>query len=580
MTDGSHLTRMEKLLLEAARTFNATLEYEELIERVLRLVMGAVNCEAALVFRVDHSRTDMKIRCMKRGDDAMRICFRELGSGVLDWVATYREPMIINDAENNPRTDPQIERQVDVTMRSLLSVPLIGKGQMIGVVEAINKIDGEFTGFDLDMLVGMNNQMAVAIDNAHLYRVVKQEALAKDLLYRIGKKLSGTLELAEVLHEVVDSMKQVVAFDAGAVYVVEPEESEIEALYSVGYDSGVDLRLNIGQGLAGHVAKSGEPVIVPNVRADDRYVNARDATCSEIAVPMLIEERVIGVFNLESDRIGAFDNQALDMLAAFASQAAISIERARLHKSVLESQRLRQQLSIARQIQQTFLPDANPKIVGYDITGWNIPSGEVGGDYYDFIKIVAGQTGIAIADVSGKGIPASLIMAAYRASLIAEIRNNYAIRTICRKVNNLLVESVQPGTFVTAVYGVLDSNNHILTFSNAGHSLPFVLRQSGDVEHLKQGGQAMGVTRDSTYEERPIFLNKGEIVVLYTDGVTEVFDPDGDEFGLERLVDVVAKNRDEPAVEIQRAIYEAVHGFASPQHVFDDFTMVIIKRLE
>ncbi len=581
MKDSAHHTKTEKLLLEAARRFNATLDYEELIEQVLRLVIAAVEAEAALVFRVDHDRSDMKIRFMGCGDYKMIIFNRELGQGVVGWVAKYREPVIVNDAVNDPRVDPEVEKLGNITIRSVLTVPLIGKGQMIGVIEAINKTSGGFTDADLDILTGLANQIAVAIDNAALYRAVKREALERNLLYEIGKKLSSSLGLDEVLQEILSSLKQVVDYGAGGIFLVDSDKNEIRSVYTVGYDPEREpkVHLKVGQGLVGHVATSGEPVIVPDVSVDNRYLSVRPTTKSEIVVPMRLDERVIGVFNLESDVLNAYGDHHVSLLSAFASQAAISIERARLHEKLLSSQKLEQQLDIAREIQLSFLPTTNPNIPGYDVTGRNVSSGQVGGDYYDFIRIVDNHTGIAIGDVSGKGVPAALIMASFRASVIAEIRNNYSIRTICTKVNNLLCESLKPGNFVTAVYGVLDSKNHILTFANCGHDLPILLRDSGETEYLKEGGQVLGITRDAVYEERPLFLNRGDIVVLYTDGVTEVFDSQGRQFGIERLIGAVRENRNKTCDEIQDAVYDAVKRFASPQHVFDDLTMIVLKRL-
>jgi len=581
MPNSIHHTKTEKLLLEAARRFNSTLDYEELIEQVLRLVMTAVDAEAALVFRVDHDRTDVRIRFMNSRDCKMITFQRELEQGIVGWVAKYKEAVIVNDATNDPQVDPEIEKQGNIKIKSVLTVPLIGKGRMIGVIEAINKTDGEFTAGDLDVLTGLANQIAVAIDNAALYRAVKREALERSLLYELGKKLSGSLRLNEVLEEILRSLKRVVEYDAGGVFLVDPDRAEIGSIYTVGYDSArdSDVHLKVGQGLIGFVAKSGEPVIVPEVSADNRYVNARATTKSEIVVPMSLDERVVGVVNLESDNANAYDNHDVSLLLAFASQAAISLERARLHERILSGQKLEQQLNVAREIQRSFLPTIDPDIDGYDISGGNIPSGQVGGDYYDFIHIVEKQTGIAIGDVSGKGVPAALIMASFRASLIAEIRNNYSIRTICRKVNNLLCESLKPGNFVTAVYGVLDSRNHILTFANCGHNLPILLRNSGEIEYLKEGGQVLGVTKDALYEDRPVFINAGEIVVFYTDGVTEVFDTGGQEFGIERLISIVKENKDKASRQIQDAIYSAVKRYASPEHVFDDFTMIVLKRL-
>ncbi|RKX28886.1 MAG: hypothetical protein DRP47_03190 [Candidatus Zixiibacteriota bacterium] len=585
MTDSLQHTRTEKLLLEAARTFNTTLEYEELITRVLRLVITAVGAEAAFVFRIDHDRTDMKIRLLKHNQEHLSVFRLDLGSGLVGWVARYREPMLIDSAVNDFRIDREIEVQGDINIHSLVTVPLIGKGQMIGVIEAINKRDGKFTSADQDILIGLANQIAVAIDNTHLYREAKREALEKGLLYEIGIKLSSSLHLDEVLREILRLLRKAVDFDAGGVFLIDPDKDELGSIFTEGYepDADSDLALKIGQGIIGHVATTGKPIIVNDVSQDERYVAARTQTQSEIVVPLILgtdgsENKVIGALNLESDKMQAFNNRQLSLIQAFASQASISIERARLHEEILIGKKIEEQLNVAREIQRTFLPRDNPHLSGYDISGINIPSGQVGGDYYDFISIIDNQTGIAIGDVSGKGVPAALIMASFRASMIAEIRNNYSIRTIADKVNNLLFESIKPGNFVTAVYCVLDSRNHILTFCNCGHDLPILLRANGKIEFLREGGPVLGVSQDAKYEERPIFLNPSEIVIFYTDGVTEVFGPNGDQFGVERLIELIKTNRDKPAHQIQDVIRRAVRAHAAPDHVFDDFTMIVLKR--
>ncbi|MDH3890591.1 MAG: SpoIIE family protein phosphatase [candidate division Zixibacteria bacterium] len=574
-------TRAEKLLLEASRTFNSTLEYEELIERVLRLIIAAAGSEAALVFRVDHERTDMKVRFMNSADFEMKHFYLDVGAGVVGWVTNFREPVVIADASTDQRVDQEIGRLAGVETRSLVSVPLIGKGQMIGVIEAINKQEGQFDSGDMDVLIGLANQIAVAVDNAHLYRMVRREALQKDLLLEICRQLSSSLGLDEVLRMMLDSLKRAVEFDAGGVFLIDADTGDIQTLSTQGYDSasGPKIHLKVGQGLVGSVAKSGRAVIVPDVAVDERYVNSRDDTRSEMVVPIILGDRTIGAINLESDRIAAFTQPQASLVAAFASQAAVSVERARMHERMLSAHKLEEQLHIARKIQRSFLPGANPQIAGYDLCGRNIPSFEVGGDYYDFIKIVESQFGVAIGDVSGKGIPASLIMASFRASLIAEIRNNYAIRTICSKVNNLLCESVQPGNFVTAVYGVLDSKNHVFTFANCGHCLPILIRADGSVEYLSEGGPLLGVSPEAEYEERPVYINASDIIFLYTDGISEVFDPDDNEIELEQLTEVIRENADKSAAEILEAVYRAVTRFAAPQHVYDDLTMIVVKRL-
>ncbi len=577
----SDQTRIEKLFLHAARMLNSTLEYEGLMKLVLELTVDATTAEAALVYRLDRTQDVMKARFFDGRDFSVKYLSLPIGQGIIGWVAEHREPVIANDLTSDQRFFKQIEEIGEMKFRSILAIPLIGRGQMIGVIEAINKINGDFDERDLDTLVGLANQIAVAIDNARLYREAKQEAMERQLLYEVGKKLSSTLNIDDVLKLILGSLQKVVGFDGGAVFLINEEKNEVSAVYSEGYGQADEeyVRLKIGQGLVGWVAKTGEAVIVPDVTKDTRYVQARPETKSEIVLPIKIDGRIIGVLNLESNKGGAFNRKGLELITVFASQAAISIERAILHKKMLDSQRLEEQLAIARQIQATFLPKAKPSLAGYDIAGVNIPSGEVGGDYYDFIRIIEHHTGISIADVAGKGIPASLIMASFRASLIAEIRNNYAIRVICKKVNALIYESVERENYVTAVYGVLDSKNDIFTFTNCGHNQPILLRRDDRVEFLKEGGLALGVVPDTDYEERPIFLQSGDLILFYTDGVTEARGLSGEEFGQGRLMSIMKDCRKLSAEEIIHKIYDEVKKFASESHIFDDLTMIALKKL-
>jgi len=579
MTDTSKHTRLEKLLLEAARTFNSTLEYEELNELILKLVMAAVDAEAAVISRIDPGHAELKTRYMTGVDYRMKTVFRDPSAGAIGWVIQNREPLIINEPAES-RIDHTLEEALGLAIRSLIALPLVGRGKMIGVVKAINKSSGFFSAGDLDILTGLSNQIAVAVDNAHLYREARREALEKDVLYETGKMLSGKLELNDVMAAIMESLKRVVKYDVGGVFLSDEQGVNVEAIYSLGYGPEPDesLHLKFGQGLVGAAVAAGKEIIVPDVRKDSRYIDSHSSTRSEIVVPIKLEDRILGAINLESDRPEAFNERDLSLITAFASQAAISLERARLHEKDLVARQMEEQLKIARETQRTFLPDRDPMVPGYDVTGRNVPSGQVGGDYYDFIRIVDSHLGVAIADVSGKGMPAALIMASFRASLIAEIRNNYSIRTICEKVNALLYESMEPGNYVTGVYGVLDAANHIMTFSNFGHNPPVLLRADGRVEYLTEGGIVMGVSKEAVFEEKALFLERGDLVVMYTDGVTEVFDSQGKEFGRAGLVEVMKNHAHEPAGEIADAIQKAVLSFAASGHVFDDLTLVVIKR--
>ncbi|MBI3951403.1 MAG: PP2C family protein-serine/threonine phosphatase, partial [Acidobacteria bacterium] len=240
---------------------------------------------------------------------------------------------------------------------------------------------------------------------------------------------------------------------------------------------------------------------------------------------------------------------------------------------------LEEQLRIARDVQLSLLPKAAPRLDGLDIAGLNIPSEDIGGDYFDFIPIVEGHLGVVVADVAGKGIPASLIMAGFRAFLLSEIRNNYAIRTIFAKVNNLLYESLKEYQFVTAFYGVLDVARRRFTYSNAGHHPAILLRADGQQRHLKSGGPVLGMFEGTTYNERFMDLAPGDILLLYTDGLVEAQNQAGEMFGRERLEQFARANAHLNAHESCEAIYAEMRRFTEEECLTDDTTIVVIKVL-
>jgi sigma-B regulation protein RsbU (phosphoserine phosphatase) len=575
--------KKSELLIRAAKILNSSLELDTLLRNMLNITSEYVQAEASSIILLDSKNQRLEFY-ISLGEKASKLekTYLELGKGLAGWVVETGQAVVVNDASTDKRFYPIIDETSDFKTRNLLCVPLKRTGTVLGVVEALNKTGGQdFTPEDTEVMTALADQMAIALENANLIAKAKRESLEKTTLFEVGKKLSTYLDMDEILEQILDLLNRVVSYDAVGVYLIDKESQEIENVITRGLDPEEEARLHlkVGQGLVGWVAKTGQSAVVPDVAADERYIRLRPETASEIAVPIKTGEEIIGVFNLESDRSNAYDEDTRELVDAFASQAAVTIERARLHEEALEKRRLEGELSIARQIQATFLPKGNPEVSGFDIAGINIPSSQVGGDYFDFIRIVENQIGIAIADVSGKGIPASLIMAAFRASLKAEILNNYAIRTVFQKVNRLLFGSIEREMYVTAVYGVLDTKNQVFTFSNAGHNPPILRRANGLVEYLTEGGLALGVMEGSTYEERPLSLFKGDLLLFYTDGVTEAFSPGGEEFGPKRLVEVIEEKHRLRAEDLLDEIYRMVQDFTRANVELDDLTMVAIKVL-
>ncbi|HEX8843883.1 MAG TPA: GAF domain-containing SpoIIE family protein phosphatase [Pyrinomonadaceae bacterium] len=411
------------------------------------------------------------------------------------------------------------------------------------------------------------------------------------LLLDITKKISRSLDLSEVLNLVMDTLGSLIPYDAAGIYVLncmkvnpnaKPDETctfHTEAVRGYDIDDLMELRLKMGEGIIGHVALSGEPVISPDVRSDPRYFNAREETRSEMVAPIISNDEVIGVFDLESDQLNAYDSDDLQVLLLLASQVAIIIEKVMLHAQLIEKKRLEGQLEVARQVQLELLPADDPKLEGFDICAYNFSTEEVSGDYYDWVSIYEDQIGLVIADVSGKGVPAALLMAFLRASLRAAIHIGYAPHISMAKVNYLLWESIERNQFVTAFYGVLDASNKTLAYTNAGHNPPLLMDKDGNARFMERGGLPLGMFRDTRYYEYYQAIEPGQTLLLYTDGATEALSPEGEEYGRERLAEAVRANRELSARELITAIQQDVLTWTGGQGATDDMTFFIIKAL-
>jgi phosphoserine phosphatase RsbU/P len=406
------------------------------------------------------------------------------------------------------------------------------------------------------------------------------------LLLDITKKISRSLNLEEVLNLVMDTLGSVIPYDAVGIYIIDRARvSEAlsdgvfraEAVRGYDIDDLLELRLKMGEGIIGHVGETGEPVISPDVRNDPRYVNARSETHSEMVAPIISNDEVIGVFDLESDSLNAYDDDDLQVLLLLASQVAIIIEKVMLHEQLVEKKRIEGQLEIARQVQLQLLPGHDPKLPGFDISAYNFPTEEVSGDYYDWVRIYEDQIGIVVADVAGKGVPAALLMAFLRASLRSAIHIGYAPHISMSKVNYLLWESIERNQFVTAFYAVLDASNRTLAYTNAGHNPPLLMDQDGKARYIERGGVPLGMFRDSRYYEYYLSIEPGHLLVIYTDGVTEAMSPDGEEYGRNRLEKKVREARHLTARELIKFVQRDVLKWTGERGAGDDITLFVIK---
>ena len=410
------------------------------------------------------------------------------------------------------------------------------------------------------------------------------------MLLDITRKISQSLDLQEVLNLVMDTLDSLIPYDAAGIFVVKCDEAKVaegeepcvfqaEAVRGYDIDELTNLHLKIGEGLLGQVVRTAQPVNSPDVRNEPLYINARGETRSEMLAPIISNTEVIGVFDLESDELNAYSEDDLQVLMLLAAQVAIIIEKVMLHEQLIEKKRLEGQLEVARQVQLELLPAKDPRLAGYDISAYNFPTEEVSGDYYDWVKIFDDQIGLVIADVSGKGVPAALLMAFLRASLRAATHIGYSPQVSMAKVNYLLWESIERNQFVTAFYGILDATNRTLAYTNAGHNPPLLLTGDGKHQFIERGSLPLGMFKDTRYHEYYQTIEPGEMLVLYTDGVTEAQNRKGEEYGRDRLARAVKANQTLSARDLIAAVHKEVIEWTDGKGATDDVTFFVIKAL-
>lgn len=573
--------RRLRVLLKTLHEIDPRQRLDGFMEEIGRLIATATGGDA----------TTLVIRRGSRTSDAGLIIPRE---GPVDrfehtWTDSVpllgpvdTAPLFLSVGESG--YPPLLDRyaRAGIRIRTSLSAPLLRRKLRFGFMEIVNPSDPDWRTLEgQELFEALADEIGMLLDNALLLDRLKKERLENELLYSVSQKISLSVDSAEVMNSIIDSLGSIVPYDAAAIFLLDSRTLDVAEETVRGYppDRRALLRLKVGEGIVGWAAKTGQAIIVPDVRTDPRYLSARDSTCAEMVAPLKSGGEVIGVFNLESDRINAYTPHELRLLETFANHAAVAIERSRHLREQIDRERLVRELTIARRIQLSFLPDRDPGWPGFDVSGYNLSSEEVSGDFFDYIPISDSNWGIVIADVSGKGVPASLIMSSLRAALWAEVHNTYSLAEICGRVNNFLYQSLGETEFVTAVYGVLNLEERLFTYSNAGHFPPIHLRGEDVVEYLEEGGLILGAFPDAVYQESWIRIAPGDLLLFYTDGSVEAQDATGDEFGRDRLVEALQKMRHLPARQIRTELVAAVRQFSGQDQLADDLTFIVIKSL-
>jgi serine phosphatase RsbU (regulator of sigma subunit) len=424
-------------------------------------------------------------------------------------------------------------------------------------------------------------------------RLAPEPEQSRKLLAVIGQvsvALLSSLSLEEVLAQIVGLVLEAVPAERAFLLLPDAQGTLVckVACYRGQEPSEVEHVVRISRSITEEVVGRGRSVLTSDAQTDERF-RQRDSILlsgirSIMAVPLLVNRgeasSAIGMIYVDNPMsAGAFTEEDLQLLTMVASVAAIKIENALLLEQRLENERIKQQLAQARDLQFQLLPIAPPEVEGYDLTGISFPCYEVGGDYFDFIRLPTGELVLALGDVCGKGMDAAMLMSAVHASVRAQAMAVGSVADMATAVNRYLVETAAPNKFTTLWLGRLNPRTHELRYTNAGHNPPLLLRAGGEVEFLKTGGIPVGILGEATYEEECLRLDPGDVLVIFSDGISESTNEQGEEFGVARLVEIVRRHRELRAASLRDRIEEELSLFIGKARPADDMTLLILKRM-
>jgi len=403
------------------------------------------------------------------------------------------------------------------------------------------------------------------------------------LISKVGITLLASSTLDETLEQIISLVFEAVPADRCLLMMRDEGSEDMRVAVARLRDRVGEVgEIRVSRNVMDEVVIRGNSVLTSDAQHDPRFASGTmvlQGVRSVLAVPLGVSEKVFGIIYADSPIAeGRFTEDHLKVLTTLASVAAIRVEHARLTEARFQQERLERELQLASEIQQRFQPTASPQIPGYEFQGISFPCYEIGGDYYDFIQRDDGRLVIALGDVSGKGTAAALLMSSLHAAIHAQTGSHDTIVETISAVNKYLAENIPPNRFVTLFYAELDPASGAVSFLNAGHNPPLIVHAAGTVEQLASGGLPLGIRADADYREGRTNMQMGDVLVIYSDGVTEAASPNGEEFGPTRLYEVVSRNVDASAAGIRDRIESALTKFSQGTKAADDITLVIVKR--
>lgn len=574
-------TELLATLFELGREVTSVLDLDELLPKIPHLISRLTSFTVFSVYLLDERRGDLRIAyAVGYPEDVVKNFRLEVGQGVVGTAVAEQRPILVGDVSAEPRWMGVVEN-----VQSGLAVPLRHKGKVLGALNVLSDQKNAFTERDELILRQFAAHVAQAIVNARLFESEHEYARTLETLADIGREMSAILDLDELLTRLAHLVKRLIDYRTFGIALWNDEIEQLEMKIAISYGDALALApVKLGEGLMGYAALHKEAVLVPDVSKDSRYINAVSDVRSELVIPLLLKDRLLGVFDLESPELDAFSKKHVELLTLLASQAAVAIENARLYESIRANEvRLEKEVRFAQRVQMALLPRELPKkLKGVDVAWHFDPARELGGDIYEFLSPEANTLVVAVGDVSGKGVPAALYSTfvgevvrgrTYRRRFTPELGSPAALLT---SLNRILHERQLEEYYCTLCYAVFDLKRRSVTLANSG--LPYPIHVSGDtVRQIELPGVPLGSFAASTYDEITVDLKLGDVFVFCSDGISETFNAVGDEFGSHRVRATAKDQREKPAKEIVGAVFGAMQLFRGDEPQTDDQTVVVVK---
>jgi phosphoserine phosphatase RsbU/P len=559
-------------LLEVSAATAQTLDLNQLLANVAEIVQRVLPYDLFAILLFSEKRQDLRIRYgVGHREEVIRGLSIALGEGVTGTAAARREPILVGDVRNDPRYLNTVD-----AVRTELAVPMTARGKLVGVIDLQSTRVNAYNEYDRALLRLIAARVAIAIDNARLYlRVDRQNRTLKTLAH-ISREFSSILDLNELLSKIASTVRGVINYDAFSILSIDDDAKALRHLFSIRYDQRVNIdNVPLGKGITGAAARSREVVRVHDTSKDPRYIASHPDIRSEVAVPLVVQDRVIGVMDLESEAVGYFTDDQVRTLALLAPQVASSVENARLYQEIaLRERRMEEDLAAARELQGVLLPDAKLEIEGMEAAVRLRPAREISGDIYDIFEHPDGQTVIAFGDVSGKGAAAALYGGLMNGLLRTLAPRHRHPADLLKALNDALIERKVEARYVTLCVLLWDPKSRQFVMANAGAIPPMICR-GADIIKLRVEGVPIGLLESREYEEITFQAEPGDHLVLYSDGITDHVNAAGTEYGRGRLAQVVRTHCQGSPDNLICAIFAELDKFSTV--AFDDQTILVMK---